>query len=126
MSPALPHATMTYVVDPSATASGIFGKNDHDGRFPDHDLHRRCRERQDAHQLLQADRPWAGGVALNHGGSNTLNRAVIWVAPEIDFGLAVAANQGGRLPAVAIDRAVNALIARYVTKAEKKDLSDKL
>lgn len=74
---------------------------------------------------MRADRPWAGGIALNHGGSNTMNRAVIWLAPEIDFGVAVATNQGGRVAAVAIDRAVNALIARYVTQVEKKDLSDK-
>ena len=30
---------------------------------------------------LVVDRPWAGGRALNHAGSNTQNFAIVWMAP---------------------------------------------
>ena len=31
-----------------------------------------------------APRPWAGGDALTHAGSNTMNYAVVWMAPAKD------------------------------------------
>ncbi len=39
-------------------------------------------------------RDWAGGPALNHCGCNTLFFANVWLAPERDFAVLVAANQG--------------------------------
>ncbi|HLV85466.1 MAG TPA: serine hydrolase domain-containing protein [Candidatus Sulfotelmatobacter sp.] len=43
---------------------------------------------------VPADRPWAGGRALNHNGSNTQNYAIVWMAPFKDFAVLVATNQG--------------------------------
>jgi CubicO group peptidase (beta-lactamase class C family) len=56
------------------------------------------------------DRPWAGGKALNHAGSNTMNFCVCWLAPARHFGVVVCTNQGDQFPAV--DAAASALI-RY-------------
>ena len=55
-------------------------------------------------------RPWAGGKALTHAGSNTMNFCVCWLAPARDFGIVVCTNQGGQFPAA--DEAAGALI-RY-------------
>ena len=44
---------------------------------------------------LSVDRPWAGGQALTHAGSNTMWYVVLWLAPEKNFGLAVATNIAG-------------------------------
>jgi CubicO group peptidase (beta-lactamase class C family) len=41
------------------------------------------------------DRPWGGGRVFTHSGSNTLNFAVVWMAPERDFAVLVVCNQGG-------------------------------
>jgi len=43
-------------------------------------------------------RPWAGvggGPMLNHSGSNTKNKAVVWAAPQINTALFVVSNIGG-------------------------------
>lgn len=54
-------------------------------------------------------RDWAGGLALNHCGCNTLFFANVWLAPERDFAVLVVANQG--LDAFeATDAAVAALV----------------
>ena len=42
---------------------------------------------------ITARRPWAGGIALNHTGDNTMNYANVWVAPEKGFAVLVATNQ---------------------------------
>jgi len=42
---------------------------------------------------LLVQRPWAGGLALNHAGSNTQNFAIVWMAPLKDFGVLVMTNQ---------------------------------
>jgi CubicO group peptidase (beta-lactamase class C family) len=39
-------------------------------------------------------RDWAGGLALNHCGCNTLFFANVWLVPERDFAVLVVANQG--------------------------------
>jgi CubicO group peptidase (beta-lactamase class C family) len=57
---------------------------------------------------LVVDRPWAGGRALNHAGSNTMNFAVVWMAPAKDFAVLVMTNQGDTFPAC--DAAASALI----------------
>lgn len=59
---------------------------------------------------LAVDRPWAGGRALTHAGSNTQNYAVAWIAPKKDFAVAVMTNQGGDQAAKAADAAASALI----------------
>lgn len=42
---------------------------------------------------MSAPRPWAGGSALNHGGDNTMNHAVVWAAPQKGFAVLVVTNQ---------------------------------
>ena len=44
---------------------------------------------------ITVERPWAGGSALTHGGSNTMNYAVAWLAPAKDFAVLVMTNQAG-------------------------------
>ena len=53
-------------------------------------------------------RPWAGGLALNHNGSNTMNYSVAWLAPKKGFAVLVCTNRGGQ--AKAADDAASALI----------------
>jgi CubicO group peptidase (beta-lactamase class C family) len=60
-------------------------------------------------------RDWAGGLALQHSGSNTMNYATVWVAPGRDFAILVCTNQGGDGAAMACDAAVGALIQHYAT-----------
>lgn len=60
-------------------------------------------------------RPWAKGPGgegrlLHHAGSNTMWFCVAWIAPEKDFAILVACNQGGDKSAKACDEAVQALI----------------
>ena len=57
---------------------------------------------------LVLDRPWAGGRAFNHAGSNTMNYAVVWMAPAKDFAVLVMTNQGDTFDAC--DAAASALI----------------
>jgi len=59
------------------------------------------------------NRPWAGGKALTHSGSNTINFCVCWLAPNRNFGVLVVANQGGDKMEDATDDAASALILRY-------------
>lgn len=44
----------------------------------------------------QVPRPWANGNALMHNGTNTMNFAVIWLAPHRNLGIAVVTNEGKR------------------------------
>jgi CubicO group peptidase (beta-lactamase class C family) len=57
-------------------------------------------------------RPWAGGRALTHAGSNTMWYAVVWIAPEKNFAILAVVNMGGDAAAKACDAAVSALILR--------------
>jgi CubicO group peptidase (beta-lactamase class C family) len=41
-----------------------------------------------------AKRDWAGGIALTHQGTNTMNHALVWAAPVKDFAVIVVTNQG--------------------------------
>lgn len=41
-----------------------------------------------------ATRDWAADYILVHGGSNTMNYAVIWVAPSTDFAIIIVTNAG--------------------------------
>ena len=58
-------------------------------------------------------RPWAGGRVLTHSGSNTMNLAVMWVAPERDFAVVAATNAAGPDAEKGCDEAVAILIRRW-------------
>ncbi len=58
-----------------------------------------------------AQRTWGGGTVFTHAGSNTLNYAVVWIAPQRDFAVFVCTNQGGDTAAKACDEAAGALIS---------------
>lgn len=47
-----------------------------------------------AYGWLDLERSW-GGRVLTHGGSNTMNKSVAWLAPEKDFAVIACTNQGG-------------------------------
>ena len=66
-------------------------------------------------------RDWAGGLALHHAGSNTMNYANVWIAPKRDFAVLVCVNQGGDAAFKATDAAASALIAHYSTLAHAKE-----
>lgn len=55
-------------------------------------------------------RDWAGGRALTHTGSNTMNFSVVWMSPARDFAVLVCVNQGGDTAARAADEAAWGLI----------------
>lgn len=59
---------------------------------------------------LVTDRPWAGGTAYTHAGSNTMNFAVVWIAPARDFAVLVVTNQGGNDAQTGTDEAASELI----------------
>jgi len=65
---------------------------------------------------LVVERDWGGGTVLTHAGSNTMNYAVIWLAPKLDFAVLVATNQGGPAAAKACDEASGALIKLHAAK----------
>jgi CubicO group peptidase (beta-lactamase class C family) len=42
--------------------------------------------------IVVRGQPWAGGDALSHGGSNTMNYAVVWIAPKKRLAVLCATN----------------------------------
>ncbi len=65
---------------------------------------------------LVVDRPWGGGTVYSHAGSNTMNYAVVWMAPLKDFAVLVVTNQGGPQAEAGTDEAASALIVRHVSR----------
>ncbi len=63
-------------------------------------------------------REWAGGKALCHTGSNTMNFCNCWLAPAKNFGVLVCINQGGDKMFNASDDAATAMIGRYFAKSK--------
>ncbi len=61
-------------------------------------------------------RPWAGGKVLSHSGSNTMNLAVCWLAPQKRFGIIACTNKAGPEAAKACDEAVSALVAWHAAR----------
>jgi CubicO group peptidase (beta-lactamase class C family) len=59
-------------------------------------------------------RPWAKGRTLTHNGTNTRNFAVMWLAPEIEFGVVVACNLGGKTAEKACDTTASRLIGKFL------------
>jgi CubicO group peptidase (beta-lactamase class C family) len=62
----------------------------------------------------RAARPWAGGQAITHTGTNTMFFTVVWLAPARDFGVLAACNQGGEAAEKACDTACAHLIGRHL------------
>ena len=62
-----------------------------------------------------ARRTWAGGVALTHTGSNTMNYAVVWAAPEKNAGVLVVTNIAYDGVFGELDSLVWQLLSRYVS-----------
>src|SRR5215472_3788454 len=64
---------------------------------------------------LLVQRPWAGGLALNHAGSNTQNFAIVWMAPLKDFAVLVMTNQADQQAETfkACDETAAALIQHF-------------
>ncbi len=60
------------------------------------------------------ERPWSGGQAWTHSGSNTVNYCVCWLAPKIDFAVIIATNSGQQNAASALDKAASELIRRHL------------
>jgi CubicO group peptidase (beta-lactamase class C family) len=60
------------------------------------------------------ERPWAGGTALMHNGSNTMWYAVMWLAPEKDFAVLTATNVGGARAETACDELTVAMIDKWL------------
>jgi len=61
-------------------------------------------------------RPWAGGRALMHNGSNTLFYVVVWMAPEKKSAVIVASNIGMDAAFEGCDEAAAKLINQYFWK----------
>jgi len=62
----------------------------------------------------RVQRSWAGGYALTHNGTNTMNYAVMWLAPDRKFAAVAACNIDSGLGARACDEAVSYLIRSYL------------
>jgi CubicO group peptidase (beta-lactamase class C family) len=60
-----------------------------------------------------AQRPWAGGTALTHSGSNTMWFCTVWLAPEKGFGVLVTTNCAGPAAPTACDEACGVLIKAW-------------
>jgi CubicO group peptidase (beta-lactamase class C family) len=62
------------------------------------------------------ERPWGGGTVLAHSGSNTMNYAIVWMAPKRDFAVLTCTNEGGEDTMKACDEAASALILYHVNQ----------
>jgi CubicO group peptidase (beta-lactamase class C family) len=66
---------------------------------------------------IVTERDWAGGAVLAHNGSNTMNYASVWIAPEKDFAILACTNQGGDVAQAACNAAVIALFGHHAATA---------
>jgi CubicO group peptidase (beta-lactamase class C family) len=73
---------------------------------------------------IVVERGWAGGVALNHGGDNTMNCANVWVAPRRDFAILVCINQSGETAFKASDEVAGALIDLHSKRPAASETSN--
>ena len=62
------------------------------------------------------EREWAGGRALMHNGSNTMFYVVVWMAPERNCAVIVAANIGVDAAFAGCDEAAGKLIKQFFPK----------
>ena len=63
---------------------------------------------------IVAERPWAGGRALAHAGSNTMFLASVWIVPIRGRVLLVATNVANTAAESAVQEALRAMIDAYV------------
>ncbi len=66
-----------------------------------------------AYGWLVVNAPWAGGTALNHVGSNTMNLANAWLVPGRGRAYLVVTNAGGEAAFGGTDQIVAALVGAY-------------
>jgi CubicO group peptidase (beta-lactamase class C family) len=59
---------------------------------------------------LITQRDWGGGTVLTHAGSNNMNYALVWMAPNRNFAVLICTNQGGSSAQKACDEAAGKLI----------------
>lgn len=59
------------------------------------------------------ERDWGGGAVLMHNGSNTMNYAVMWLAPRRNLAVVACTNADGDGVDMAIDDIVGQLILKY-------------
>ncbi len=81
-------------------------------------LHTPLEEQEYAFGWGFVPRPWAGGTALTHSGSNTMWFCTIWLAPERGFGVLAATNVGGEAAAKACDEVASALIGATIAREQ--------
>ena len=65
---------------------------------------------------LVVQRPWAGGTALTHAGSNTMWKVVMWVAPAKDAAFVAATNIASKDSDPGCDEAISAMLERTLKK----------
>jgi hypothetical protein len=58
-------------------------------------------------------RGWAKGTVMTHAGSNTMNYFIVWIAPNIEFSVAAAANAAGPALNKDLDQVVGKLVQKY-------------
>ncbi len=63
---------------------------------------------------IVTERKWGDGTVFNHGGSNTMNFANVWVAPKKDFAMLICTNQGGDQAFQATDDTAAAMIWMFL------------
>lgn len=63
---------------------------------------------------IAVSRGWAGGIALNHAGSNTMWYVVMWLAPNKKFSVVVGTNIAGEEAPKACDEAASAMIKKWL------------
>lgn len=61
------------------------------------------------------ERKWADGTALTHAGNNTMNLAVVWLAPKKNIALLACTNSGAKTANRALDETVVALLKTRVS-----------
>lgn len=62
---------------------------------------------------LAVTRPWSGGIALSHAGSNGHFLALAWLAPQKDFGVLVLTNCVGSEAEKTCDRVVTSVLRQH-------------
>jgi CubicO group peptidase (beta-lactamase class C family) len=60
------------------------------------------------------DRPWAGGKAIMHNGSNNLWYAVMWLAPNKQFAVISVTNVAGEAAETACDNVAASMIGKWL------------
>jgi len=75
---------------------------------------------------IVTQRAWADGLALTHAGSNTTWYCVVWLAPNKDFAVPIATNNGSGSVAHDTDKGIAPLIEKTVTLLKTEPLPEAL